>query len=87
MSLPNGYRDVHLGEQIDAECPRCRLPIYASDDRRLSSPPWDPSSRLYHLGCALTAEGLWWEQQVQADVNQLRACGYTVQLNIIRPVR
>lgn len=74
-------------EQIMGECPRCRLPIYVTDNRRHSSlPPGDPPA-LYHSGCSIAAEGEYWERQVQADVNRLRGCGYVVELRVIRPVR
>lgn len=82
-----GYVDVHRGEPIDAECPHCRLPIYRSDPRRLSHESWDGSIRLYHSGCASSAEAIVLETRLQDLTNRLRGCGYTVDLRIIRPVR
>lgn len=74
-------------EPILAECPRCRLPIYASDARRLLSLPNSISVDLHHAGCAAAAEGEYWERQVQSDLARLRACGYAVEVTITRPVR
>lgn len=81
------YVDVHQGEPIFSECPFCRLPIYNSDPHRQSRPPWDAYPRLYHAGCAMAAEGVFWEKAVESDVQRLRGCGYVVELKIIRPVR
>lgn len=79
--------DLHALEPIDGECPRCRLPVYRSDPRRWSRPPWDSTTRIWHSGCAIAAEGEFWEKQVESDVQRLRGCGYVVQLQIVRPVR
>ncbi len=81
------FVDVHKDEPIDGECPYCFLPIYRSDPRRVSFPPWDASSRLYHSGCAIQAEGIYWEKSVTSAVERLRGCGYVCELRIIRPVR
>lgn len=87
MSFANERDSRHLGESITGECPRCRLPIYESDPRRMTGIPPGTSLRYYHAGCAMAEEGEYWETQVQAMANRLRGCGYTVELKIIRPVR
>lgn len=74
-------------ETILGECVRCRLPVYASDPRRLVGIPPGSTPELYHSGCALAADGEYWERQVQADVQRLRGCGYIVELRLVRPVR
>lgn len=87
MTEWGGYDDKHRGEEILSECPDCHLPIYLSDTRRmLALPPGDPPL-IYHSACAQRAEGIFWEKQVQGDVNRLRGCGYVCELRIIRPVR
>ncbi len=79
--------DSHRGEPIVGECPHCRLPIYVSDPRRMGRPPWDTGSKLYHAGCAMAAEGIFYEKAVTGYVERLRGCGYVCELRIIRPVR
>lgn len=74
-------------ERIDGECPRCRLPIYASDPRRVSYGPWDESSRVYHQGCANALEALYYESSMADAAQRLRGLGYVVELTITRPMR
>lgn len=81
------YVDRHLGERIIGECPHCHLPIYDSDPRRQSRPPWDEVQHVYHSGCAMTAEGLYYEGKLTDLLARLRGCGYIVELRIVRPVR
>lgn len=86
MTKPYDYVDVHLGEQILDECPRCRLPIYQSDPRRLLGTPPGSLLKLYHAGCAALADGEFWEKQITADAQRLRGLGYVVDLRLVRPV-
>lgn len=81
------FPDPHKGEPILDECLHCRLPIYQSDPRRMIGIPPGSGPRLYHAGCAMAAEGTYWEKQVTGDVQRLRGCGYVVELKIVRPVR
>lgn len=75
------------GETVMGECSRCRLPVYRSQPRRKVGIPPGTMPKLYHSGCALATDGEFWEQQLQADCQRLRGCGYIVELRLIRPVR
>lgn len=87
MTHANEIDYNHISEPILGECPRCRLPIYTTDPRRLQGIPPGAPPILYHAGCAMALEGDWWEKQLVADVGRLRGCGYVVELRITRPVR
>lgn len=80
------YTTAHLGEEILGECHHCRLPVYQSDPRRLLGLPPGSVPFFYHAGCAMSAEGAYWEGQVKKDIDRLRGCGYVVELKLIRPV-
>ena len=81
------YVDVHRAEPIDGTCPHCNLPIYRSDPRRLLAVPPTAQLEVYHSGCAMSAEGAYWEAQLTNICQRLRGCGYIVELRIQRPVR
>lgn len=87
MSQPAYSREPFAKERIDGECPRCRLPIYASDPRRISYAPWDECPRLYHAGCANALEALFYESSMADAAQRLRGLGYVVELTITRPMR
>lgn len=76
-----------LAKAILGECPYCRLPIYMNDPRRLTGIPPGTPPLLYHAGCAMAANGLYWEKEAELDCQRLRGCGYVVELHLIRPVR
>lgn len=87
MSRTGAFTWEHRDEAILGECPHCRLPIYENDPHRnLPLPPGNPP-RLFHAGCAMSAEGLFWEETVKSACQRLRGCGYVVELKIIRPMR
>lgn len=86
MSVHGGYHDTHKGEEILDSCPWCRLPIYVSDSRRMVTLlPYQPT-QLYHSACADSAKGQVLEAQLAALCQELRGCGYTVDLKVVRPV-
>lgn len=87
MTKPYDYVDRHIGEEILDECPRCRLPIYASDPRRLVTLFEHTPTRLYHASCADATKGETLEAQLKGIVQELRGCGYVIELKLVRPVR
>lgn len=87
MTRVKDYDDPHFGELILSECPRCRLPIYESDPHRRIGIPPGALLVAYHSGCAIGAEGIYWEEQLSAIAQRLRGLGYVLELKVIRPVR
>lgn len=85
--MPPEYVDVHRDEPILGTCPYCHLPIYQSDPRKQMSHPHGGRPRAFHSGCALQLTGHELESDLQHTVKLLRELGYSVKLELIRPVR
>lgn len=86
MTVPNITTDQTRGREIISECPRCRLPIYTTDDRDWLQLPNESHPTLYHAGCAYRREVAYWQEQAEISVRKLRALHCVVRFEIQVPV-
>lgn len=86
MTPPTFTTDQTRGREIIGECPRCRLPIYTTDQREWLRLPNESHASLYHAGCAWRQQVKYWQEQAEVSVRQLRQLQCTVRFEITIPM-
>lgn len=84
--MPQITTDQNRDREILSECPRCRLPIYTTDQRDWLALPGETHASLYHGGCAWRHQVNYHSERAQEAARELRKLGVTVRLELQVPV-